>query len=263
MGAAGIRSAAGSAVAVRAGEMVSRLVAARLEEEPALRDLYEGYTDEEARVHESPPIEQQHIRDVLRLFHAWRVHAVRTRMAESLAAASFLDVGDTDGRILKDLGKPGLGLNLSADAVEHIRAAGIEAQLGDAHGLPFEDATFDCVLCFETLEHVENPHQLLMELGRVVKPDGRVFVSIPWVPQTFVHPRDPSLPRGAAHFFEFARDDFAAVVSHTQLGITWDTVCELFGAPRSAADRALLAAHAGKHIVGGTFRRFQFFELRR
>lgn len=243
--------------------MVARLVTARLEEQPELREWYDAFTDDDALRHEEPQIQEEQLRRVLRFFHAWRVAVVRERLGGDLATSRFLDVGDTDGLMLKHLGKTGIGLNLAADAVERIRANGIEAKLGDAHGLPFEDASFEAVLCYETLEHVEAPHQLLMELARVCKPGGRVFVSIPWVPRTFIHPRDRSTPRGHAHIFELARDDFAAVVTHTPLTIEWDTVCDVLGTPQTVADRALLAAHAGKHIVGGTFRRFQFFELRR
>ena len=119
------------------------------------------------------------------------------------------------------------------------------------------------MLCFETLEHVENPQQLLEELGRVVRPDGRVFVSIPWVPRTFIHPRKPEIDRGYAHIFEFSREDFASLVTHTGLEIRWETVCELLGRPTRMAQRAFLAASRGNHLVAGMFRRFQFFELAR
>jgi SAM-dependent methyltransferase len=259
---ASLRTAAGRAVGERAAAAAARLVERRLEEQPELRRWYDAFSDEAARTHEQPPIEAEHVRRVLRLFHAWRVHVVRERMGDRLPDARCLDVGDTDGLMLSHLGKAGTGLNLAPDAVERIRANGVEAVLGDAHGLPFEDASFDCVLCFETLEHVENPHQLLTELARVCRPGGRLFVSIPWVPHTLIHARDPSLPRGHAHVFELARDDFAAVVSHTPFTIAWESACDVFGAPGSPAERALMAAHARSHIVAGVFRRFQFFELR-
>jgi SAM-dependent methyltransferase len=138
---------------------------------------------------------------------------------------------------------------------------GVEAQLGDGHELPFEACAFDYVFCFETLEHVESPAQLLGELARVCKPDGRVFVSIPWVPRTFVHARDPTIPRGYAHVFEFNRADFASLVSHTPQRISWEAVCDMIGPPSRFAHRAFLAATRGSHVLGGTFRRFQFFEL--
>lgn len=241
------------------GELVENKVAA----EPHLRADYESMTDEQARLHFGPeePLEAEHLRRGLRYFHAWRLRVLRERLGDRLADASFLDIGDTDGLMLKHLGKDGLGFNLAPAAVENIRSNGVEAQLGDGHGLPFEDDSFDCVLCFETLEHVEAPAQLLAELARVCRPDGRVFVSIPWVPRTYIHARDTSIQRGYGHVFEFARDDFAALVTHTPLELRWEAQCDILGPPSRAAHRAFLAAMRRQHIVGGTFRRFQFFEL--
>ena len=91
---------------------ISELVWNRLDEQPELRPSVEAFTDEEAYVHfgEDEPLEQEHLRRGVRLFHAWRVHVLRERIGERrLADARMLDVGDTDGRILKELGQSGVG----------------------------------------------------------------------------------------------------------------------------------------------------------
>jgi SAM-dependent methyltransferase len=244
-------------------DLVAELIENRVSGEPHLAELYESMTDEQARLHFGPdePLEGEHLRRSVRYFHAWRVHALRQRLGERLGSVRVLDVGDTDGLLLKHLGKPGLGFNLAPAAVAHIRANNIEAQLGDGQELPFADGSFDCVFCFETLEHVESPAQLLGQLARVCAPDGRVFVSIPWVPRTFIHPRDPDIPRGYAHVFEFGRDDFAALISHTPLEIRWEAVCDVLGPPTRLAHKAFLVATRRSYQVAGMFRRFQFFEL--
>jgi SAM-dependent methyltransferase len=244
-------------------DLVAELVESRLRDQPHLDELYRGMTNEQARLHFGPeePLEHEHQRRSVRYFHAWRVDVLRQRLGAKLASARVLDVGDTDGLLLKHLDKPGLGFNLAPTAVANIRANGIEGQLGDGHALPFPDGSFDCVFCFETLEHVESPAQLLGELARVCAPDGEVFVSVPWVPRTFIHAREPSIPRGYAHVFEFARDDFAALVSHTPLQIRWEAVCDVIGPPLRPAHRAFLLATARSYQLAGVFRRFQFFEL--
>lgn len=246
-------------------ELVAELIDNRVRQEPHLTELYASMSDEQAKAHfgADEPLEHIHFQRSVRYFHAWRVHALKQRIGPRLAQARILDVGDTDGLMLKHLGKPGVGFNLNEAAVENIRANGIDARLGDGQELPFEDGSFDYVLCFETLEHVENPIQLLEELGRVCAPDGRVFISIPWVPRTFIHARDPSINRGYGHIFEFARDDFETLLTHTSQIIRWDAVCDLIGPPSRPAHRALLLATARSHLVGGMFRRFQFFELGR
>lgn len=51
--------------------------------------------------------------------------------------------------------------------------------------LPLATATFDAVLCFETVEHVAQPERLVAELGRVTKPGGILILTTPnvlWEP---------------------------------------------------------------------------------
>jgi hypothetical protein len=88
-----------------------------------------------------------------------------------------------------------------------------------------------------------------------------VFVSIPWVPRTFIHPRNRDIPRGYAHVYEFARDDFGALVSHTPLESRWEAICDVIGPQFRLAQRAFLVATRRSHQAAGTFRRFQSFEL--
>jgi SAM-dependent methyltransferase len=238
------------------------LVWNRLDEQPELKPGVNEFSDAQAYSHfgEDEPLELEYLRRAVRLFHAWRVHVLRERIGPRLAEAKTLDVGDTDGLILKQLGKPGVGFNLSEAALRNIRAKGIEAVGGDGHGLPFADGEFDYVLCFETLEHVESPHQVLMELARVCSPDGRVFISIPWVPTTTFHPRDPSIQRGYQHVCELAHDDFHALVTHSPLRVVWEDVCWVLGKPRTLEQRLFLLMQRGRTVVG-VFRGFQFFEL--
>lgn len=51
--------------------------------------------------------------------------------------------------------------------------------------LPFETGEFDAVMCFETIEHVDDPARFIQELHRVVKPGGQVIITTPnilWEP---------------------------------------------------------------------------------
>jgi SAM-dependent methyltransferase len=50
---------------------------------------------------------------------------------------------------------------------------------GDATRLPFPDASFDRVICSEVLEHIPNFMTVIEELVRVLKPGGRLCVSVP------------------------------------------------------------------------------------
>ena len=50
---------------------------------------------------------------------------------------------------------------------------------GKSDQIPFSDASFDLVICHHGLEHISTVEKTLREIGRVLKPDGRLVVSIP------------------------------------------------------------------------------------
>jgi SAM-dependent methyltransferase len=50
---------------------------------------------------------------------------------------------------------------------------------GSVTSLPFDDETFDKVICSEVLEHVPDDHGAIRELTRVLKRDGILAVSVP------------------------------------------------------------------------------------
>ena len=45
--------------------------------------------------------------------------------------------------------------------------------------MPFADGSFDVVTCFEVIEHLERPQELLAECRRVAGEDGVVVISTP------------------------------------------------------------------------------------
>jgi SAM-dependent methyltransferase len=55
---------------------------------------------------------------------------------------------------------------------------------GDVLALPFPDASFDVVIAAEVLEHVPDDATAMREIARVVRPGGRVAVTVPrWWPE--------------------------------------------------------------------------------
>lgn len=45
--------------------------------------------------------------------------------------------------------------------------------------MPYEDATFDVVYAIEVLEHLQNPYKFVAELFRILKPHGKVIITVP------------------------------------------------------------------------------------
>jgi len=58
---------------------------------------------------------------------------------------------------------------------------GLELLVADGRALPFEDASFDHACSISVLEHIEErgDEEALRELARVVRPRGRVIVTLP------------------------------------------------------------------------------------
>jgi SAM-dependent methyltransferase len=60
----------------------------------------------------------------------------------------------------------------------------------DGQTIPFEDASFDHILCTEVLEHVEDPASLIAEMSRVLRPGGTIVVTVPFSARVHHAPHD-------------------------------------------------------------------------
>ncbi len=88
-----------------------------------------------------------------------------------------LEVGCGPGEAAAAIAASGAGvvaLDISERMVELARARGVDARVGDAQELPFEDASFDCALAAWMLYHVPEPERAVAELARVLRPGGRL-----------------------------------------------------------------------------------------
>jgi 2-polyprenyl-3-methyl-5-hydroxy-6-metoxy-1,4-benzoquinol methylase len=74
-------------------------------------------------------------------------------------------------------------------AIERLQGKGLvfeSIQISDIP-LPFNDAEFDLVGCYETVEHIYDYRSFIRELTRVMKPDGLMIVTCPNVAWEWVH----------------------------------------------------------------------------
>src|SRR3954447_13222510 len=104
-------------------------------------------------------------------------HLTRYWYAASLASGRrVLDAGCGLGygtRILAQAGAAeATGVDLAEAVVEAARADAPEAtfEVADIRSLPFADGSFDLVVCFEVIEHVDEHARVLSELRRVLAP---------------------------------------------------------------------------------------------
>ena len=62
--------------------------------------------------------------------------------------------------------------------------------VGDIHDMPIGDASYDCIICTGTLEHVADPWQAVREIHRVLRPGGVVHVDVPFIQGYHADPTD-------------------------------------------------------------------------
>ena len=107
-------------------------------------------------------------------------------LAATRGAGRVLDLGCGDGLVTAELMAGGtelVGVDPSSVALERARARhpSIEFVAPRPDGtLPFDDSSFDAVVCLHVLEHVADTQTLLSEARRVLVPGSRIAITVPW-----------------------------------------------------------------------------------
>ncbi|MFH1853603.1 MAG: methyltransferase domain-containing protein [Candidatus Neomarinimicrobiota bacterium] len=95
---------------------------------------------------------------------------------------SVLDVGTGTGIALPALvnavGKTGrvTGLDVSEKMVTEARKIHHDVQVGDIRNPPFAAASFNLVLAFAVLPHLDDPGRFFMAVQRILKPVGHLII---------------------------------------------------------------------------------------
>ena len=106
----------------------------------------------------------------------------------TLAGRRVLDLGcGYGGRTVfyAEQGATMAGIEISDVMVERCRAfaaehgVAVDFRLGRAEALEFPAASFDAVLSYDVLEHVQDPAQALREIARVLVPGGTAWLVFP------------------------------------------------------------------------------------
>ena len=99
------------------------------------------------------------------------------------SASRMIDVGCGSCQmslIARDLGWEVTVVDAVQKNLDQARTFGFDAHQVDLNfPLPFPDDSFDHAMVIEVIEHIVNAELLIEELGRVVKPGGRVLMTTP------------------------------------------------------------------------------------
>lgn len=161
-------------------------------------------------------------------------HARLDAMAGLSRAGRVLDVGCGEGANADALRERGatelVGIELDSDFATAARGRYDEvlnASVDDE--FPWEDASFDTILCYDVLEHLYDPWTVLKRLRRLLKASGQLHISIPnarskemWMPLLLKGSFDyqPAGPRDVTHLRLFTRRDVVAMLNDTGYRVT-------------------------------------------
>ena len=119
----------------------------------------------------------------------WRIRARAViPLLASEAGQEILDAGCGPGINSITLARRGLRVTAidedpekleTLEALQRSLAPDLRLERADVCRLPFEDSSFDKVLCSEVLEHVEDDHGAVSEFARVLRPGGLLVVTVP------------------------------------------------------------------------------------
>lgn len=140
-------------------------------------------------------------------------HQHRYELARLHAAGRrVLDYGSGEGYgslLLSDVASSVVGVDIDPQAVSHASEryrsqSNLTFTSLDGHTLPFDDQHFDLITCFEVIEHVPNPDEVLAELSRLLAIDGMLLISTP----NKAEYSDKHDYRNEYHIREFYIDEF-------------------------------------------------------
>lgn len=110
--------------------------------------------------------------------------------AKPLVGGDVLEVGCGEGRgveVLLEKSASYLGIDKIGEVVEKLKAKFPEVKFEQAIIPPFsnlKDNSFDTVVSFQVIEHIQNDKLFLQEIYRVLKPGGKAIISTPNINHT-------------------------------------------------------------------------------
>ena len=97
------------------------------------------------------------------------------------APRKVLDIGAGAGNMAHHLAHYGqvIGLDFNARPLPVAKARALTTSQASGDQLPFPDASFDLVTLLDTVEHIPNELGVFAEAYRVLKPGGKLMVTVP------------------------------------------------------------------------------------
>jgi 2-polyprenyl-3-methyl-5-hydroxy-6-metoxy-1,4-benzoquinol methylase len=144
---------------------------------------------------------------------------------------SFADLGCGSGVILCDVLKhkprwTGNALDISPAAINYAERLSryklvntrAEFRVGDMAQLPYADETLDLVISSEVIEHAPDPQRVICEIARVLRPEGKLILTIPMESHAVAHLNSPGEPEDLRALCERAGLSVRRLETHWHFG---------------------------------------------
>lgn len=152
-------------------------------------------------------------------------HVHRYLMAKELAKGrDVLDIASGEGygsAMLAKVARTVVGVDNSEQAIAHAEHTyiqhNLEYKLGSCEAIPLPDACVDLVVSFETIEHHDQHEAMMLEIKRVLRPEGVLIISSPDKYEYSVVTKY----RNPYHVKELYRQEFEELVSSHFRNVTY------------------------------------------
>ena len=146
---------------------------------------------------------------------------------KDLQGANVLDLGCGDRSYEKYIGLKNNYIGIDVEVSGRSEENKIPDYYFDGENIPLEDESVDVILFLEVLEHVTSPEKLLPEIRRVLKPQGLIIFSVPFIWPLHEEPFD--FRRLTLYGTErlFNSIDFK-IISKKKLFVGWHGISKLF-----------------------------------
>jgi len=172
-------------------------------------------------------LDTRYLKTKARNLHAFQISLVNKVIGE-FQKPIIVDIGDSAGTHLqyiiglhsKDKDITSLSVNLDSEAIERIKAKGLNAVKARAEDLQDYNEKADIILCFEILEHLMNPCHFLHQLS--LRTNAKyLIISVPYLSSSRIglhHIRGGRQERVRAentHIFELSPEDWKLLIRHS------------------------------------------------
>ncbi len=135
-----------------------------------------------------------------------RWHDILIEILQPWERGKVLDIPCYTGQLVRKLQVMGFQVMGADITTEYLQVKDIPFQYADmTQTMPFEDNSFDYVVCAEGIEHIEDQYQMTREFARVLKPGGRAIITTPNI--SSLKNRWKFVTRGAFAMFRDYTDD--------------------------------------------------------